>query len=452
MRGLLNEFFDKDENVAVELFSAGWCNLACKYCYIPKGDYTKDVHSKVLQRIKDGSLIRELKELFGETLEHVAHWGTEPTLTVTQFGDFYKQLIEEFPRFKGIMLSSNFMTNPQNVIKFVRDILPRTKPLTVKVQISIDGPSWLTDINRTGGSTETITKNATTFLQAVSEMDLPHTILTNLKSTMGAEGMHLLADLEKCREYYQFFDDLMVSWEPLARKGLVLPTTSNPTIVVPSAYTQLDGINFDKVCENQISLKDAYRLAEPCCYYESGFRTRLVTSQEYFMKARMFLCSAGRNSHGLTETPGKLTVCHRGFYMDSQEYYDALKSNPDEITQRGLETERAQLLGKKVMCDRTDRKEYVKFLYRNRMIHDFSKLSATYGVSLSRELAEAGQISACYKDPRWAQLLHIAAQLPRCHLDDIVISGSGLVQAAFYYRLFGNGFVERMVERYANGL
>jgi uncharacterized Fe-S cluster-containing radical SAM superfamily protein len=452
MRGLLNEFFKNDENVSIELFSAGWCNLNCKYCYIPKGDYTKDVHAKVLKRIKDGSLITEMKELFGTTLTRISHWGTEPTLTVTQFGDFYKQVVEEFPNFEGIMLSSNFMTNPQNIITFIRDIFPRTKPLEIKVQISIDGPSWLTDNNRTGGSTELIIKNATAFLQAIKEMDTPHTVLTNVKSTMSAEGMNILSDLEKCREYYQFFDDLLRSWEPLARKGLVIPNMINPTIVVPYAYTKQDGINFDKVFVNQLALDGEYEFAKPYCYYDGMFRKRMVTSQEYFVKARMFLCSAGRNSHALTETPGKLATCHRGFYMDSQEYYDALGNSPDEITKEGLDAKRTQLLGEKVMCDYTDRKERVKFVYRNRMIHDFAKMQSTYGVSLSRELAEAGQISACYKDPRWAQLLHMMTQLPRCHLDDVVISGSGLVQGSFYYRLFGNGFVERIIERYVNGL
>jgi hypothetical protein len=79
----LNEkfFSSRDVAVAVEMFSAGWCNLQCKYCYIPKTDFLRTVHKNIIEKIKNGSLLEEISKIFGEDLESLSHWGTEPTLT-----------------------------------------------------------------------------------------------------------------------------------------------------------------------------------------------------------------------------------------------------------------------------------------------------------------------------------------------------------------------------------
>ena len=81
----LNRYFSHPVVVAAELFSAGWCNLACKYCYIPKTDFLKGIHKSIINSIEDGTYIKDLKEMYGDKLESLAHWGTEPTLTVKKF-------------------------------------------------------------------------------------------------------------------------------------------------------------------------------------------------------------------------------------------------------------------------------------------------------------------------------------------------------------------------------
>ena len=81
----INRFYSHPVVVASEIFAAGWCNLNCKYCYIPKTDFLKKIHKSILERIEDGTLLEELKNTYGENLTSISHWGTEPTLTVGKF-------------------------------------------------------------------------------------------------------------------------------------------------------------------------------------------------------------------------------------------------------------------------------------------------------------------------------------------------------------------------------
>jgi sulfatase maturation enzyme AslB (radical SAM superfamily) len=141
----INRFFSKPVFVATELFASGWCNLSCKYCYIPKTDFLKEIHKDIIQKIQDDRYIDTLIDMFGEDLEAISHWGTEPSLTVKLFKRFYEKADKAFPKLKTIKISSNFMTPPDNIFTWITEILPTSKELDVEIQVSCDGPPSITD-------------------------------------------------------------------------------------------------------------------------------------------------------------------------------------------------------------------------------------------------------------------------------------------------------------------
>ena len=243
MKGQLNKYYSYPVVTAVELFSAGWCNLECKYCYIPKTDFLKGVHKTIIQRIKDGGFIQDLKDIYGDQLTAIAHWGTEPTLTVTQFREFYKQAYKEFPKLDTIKISSNFMTNPENLLKFVTEILPDDeKQLDVNIQVSLDGPAYITDKNRLGGSTEQIMKNCIYFTKELNRIGTKHNVAMHLKPTAGNDDILSLSDMKKTIEYYEFFDEFMTQWrEANSNKIADIMAAVDPTLVLPGHYTSEDG-------------------------------------------------------------------------------------------------------------------------------------------------------------------------------------------------------------------
>ena len=76
--------------VALELFSAAWCNLDCTYCYIPKHNkFIVEKHKKIIEEVIEVVVIVDrIKKLYGNQLKVVSHWGTEPSLTIQHFGPF----------------------------------------------------------------------------------------------------------------------------------------------------------------------------------------------------------------------------------------------------------------------------------------------------------------------------------------------------------------------------
>lgn len=445
----INKYFDHPVAVAAELFSAGWCNLHCKYCYIPKADFLKDVHKVIIEKIESGEMISDLKEIFGKELTDISHWGTEPTLTTGKFKDFYKQAIEEFPNLKNISLSSNFMTNPENLVKFVLDILPKERVFNITMQVSLDGPAYITDANRLGGATDQIIKNCLYVTKELNARNKVHKLHMHLKPTIGADNIKTLSDFDKTEEYYDFFDDFMYEWVSVGN-NIDISRNCDPTLVTPSEYTAEDGRNFYKLILNQIELKKhKYKaISSPESNYFERFRSKLWFYREFHTKHRMFTCSAGDSQMGIGDLPNSMHSCHRSFYLDNDKYINAAKEyGLDNMTLQGIDTGRNDVLADKYIVNTRDDKQVIKMLYLSRAHHDFTKHRLSFGVSAVLELARAGQVSKCYNDPQMALMLAYFSQVFDCPMDDIVLSGSTMMKPIPTFKIFGNGVFENILSR-----
>lgn len=447
----LNRYFSHPVVVAAELFSAGWCNLACKYCYIPKTDFLKGIHKSIIESIEDGTYIKDLKEMYGDKLESLAHWGTEPTLTVKKFKKFYEEAEKAFPKLKEIKISSNFMTNPDNLLQWVTEVIPQNKKLDISIQVSLDGPPFITDKNRIGGSTKQIMKNCLEFTKALNKVGTHHKVTMHVKPTFGEDDIETMSEFSKALTYYEFFDDFMTLWfETNKNKTVEIYKGCDPTIVLPGTYITEDGINFYNLLLNQIELqKRSWKtIATPESNYYWRWRGKLFYYKEYFTKQKMFTCSAGDSCFGLGDIPGTVHLCHQSFYMDHPEYVgEAKKYGLDPQTMDGIESGRVDDLTKNYIKQADDDFNMLKMIYKNRAYNDFTKHKISVSVALALELAHCGQINECYKDEKMAEMISLFVQTTDCPLDNIAIAGSQLVSSASLLRLFGNGVFENIFGR-----
>lgn len=450
MNKKLNRFFSHPQIVAAELFSSGWCNLECKYCYIPKRPFLKEIHAGIIEKIKDGRYLQELKDCYGEELESTSHWGTEPTLTLKYFKDFYEKAIEAFPKLHGIRLSSNFMTNPDNLITFLKDILPTKRTFSVEVQVSIDGPPFITDKNRTGGSTEKIIENCLHITKEINNLDLPHEIRMHFKPTFGAEDIAEVKTYEKLKEYYLFFDDLVEKWVATNhRKKVDIRKFCDPTLALPGLYTVQDGKNFAELTENQFLLQQLkWKHIIPNSSYYLRMMDKFTSFREYYTKHKMFTCSAGDSCFAVGDLDSTLHPCHQTFYLDHPEYMnETMKYKLNQQILDGIETGKTEALRDNYISDPGDDLKFLSVLLKTRSFNDLTSLKLSNGVAAILELADCGQISKIYKDTKMAHMLSYIMQTTECQLDSLQISGSIFVPAMSLIRLFGNGAFESILKR-----
>lgn len=447
----INKYYTHPPVVAVELFSSGWCNLECKYCYIPKTDFLKKVHKEIIKRIKDGSLADDIIEIYGDSLEAIAHWGTEPTLTVQHFKPFYDKIEKACPNLKTVKISSNFMTNPNNLVKWITEIIPQNKPLEVDVQVSLDGPPFITDKNRIGGSTSKIVENCLAFTKELNRVGTIHKVSSHLKPTTGADDILSLSDMSKATEYYEFFDQFLTDWfKANDKQAIKIVAACDPTLVLPGTYSSKDGKAFYQLLLNQLELKKRKwkTIVPPDSNYYWRFKSKLPFYKEVFTKQKMFTCSAGDSCLGSGDMSGVSYFCHQAFYMNYPEYYDEVqKYGLDDQTMEAIKMGRADIVKNHFIINKEEELKTIKFMYITRAYNDFleGKLSNTIAQVLA--LADCGQINPVYKNIKMAEQLAYFAQVVDCPINDVLITSSQLVGSSSLLRVFGNGAFENILSR-----
>ena len=456
MKGL--QLLEQNNPAAVELFSAGWCNLDCSYCYIPKDDkFLFKFHRDIIRKIKNGEYIKEIKQVYGDNITAVSHWGTEPTLTLPIFKNFYKEAVKEFPKLNTISFSSNFMTDPTIIPKFIEYIkeLPINKNFKIDVQMSLDGPKWITDKNRKNGSTEKIIENIIKFIELLNKEKIDNIqIRSHFKPTATKEDHVILSENDDVLEdYYRFFDDVFDRMiEANKNKNINFPFECNPSIVVPQNFSKSDGLVISKMYDKQIRLRQNKKFKH--VFIESPYFTRFLMKinplKHFNTKPRMFSCSAGDTCFGL-DADESLIPCHRLFYLNDSKYVDMVtKYGNDEVTVDDISS--LNNLKNNYTASINKQEQITKVLYLTRGFNDFNKLKTNYQTSIIRLLAQSDQISKCYDDEGLAELLSTYTLVSMaCPMENILHSGSINISMSPLFKLFGNGLAEKVFWRIFGG-
>ena len=429
--------------VAVELFSAGICNLECRYCYIPKTPSLSKIHKDILSKIENDTFLNEMKDMYGESLECISHWGTEPTLTLDIFtkNRFYEKALKMFPNLNSISMSSNFMTNPSILVNFINSFPEHEKPITFGIQMSLDGPDWITDKNRCNSATLKIIENIYKFIDEINAIGLKKNNIVSLhfKSTHYKEEIRILMDKNKVIEYCDFFENIC---KTISEKNKIIRfgNTCSPTLVYPGTYEVQDGKNYAVYTKNfhDIHKEKRYKYANFVPQSLGYFHETLKVCDLIHTNNAQCGCSAGRSQLALSHKKD-IMPCHRTFYMND-ELYD--KTFPEFFKDNdyyyGYELHRDDIMKKIFLGSDEKSIENMQYVYAG--YHDFHKLKLSNTYSLIKEMSDCGLISEQYKTDDFMSLLFSIMLCRReCSVDNILTTGSIHIIPATSIKVFGNG-------------
>ena len=439
--------------VALEMFSAGYCNMDCAYCYIPKNKALKEVDSKIKEKMKNGEYVKEIKELYGDNLKMISLWGTEPSINLDLFNEhLLPQMMEEFPNLYHIGFSTNLLENTDKVLEFVETMnnIKNKEELSISLQFSNDGLE-ITNENRHPGAKETIESNYRKIVSCIDQMDLKDNIniKCNFKPTLSIKNYKELLDNRQIEEWYEYFFkefDFFVNNVKRNKKNLKMQLGANPTLVLPGDYTKEDGEVFGRFCRVQHNLSRnmnrRYMKNSPLNGYANRLKRVVRHHKEMGTKAKMFICSAGDSQLGLN-TNQTFGMCHRLFYVHEDEYLN-------ECKKKGVvQYENEVHLRKNYTAKIDDELSKSRLMYMNRQVHDFWRFKVSVATNIIREAAAAGQVRKAYEDEELARnLATFILSTCNCPAENAAITGSQSVIPVSLIRIWGNGAFKATLDEY----
>jgi len=423
---------------AGELLTTGQCPLNCKYCYIPKVPAMHELHADIIKSLEDGSFLENLHKVVGDKLRYLSFWGTEPALTLPIIAKKLDDIERMFPNAKNISFSTS-MIMPDPIIDFAKELEKRG--MNLDLQVSIDGPEFITDENRFPGAAEKIPANTLRFIEKMQGTRTE--ISLHWKPTLTIENIRAMNEKpERIDEYLSFFRDLEEKISNLNTDSKVNMKRGGyvPSLAVPGKYTSEDGKDFCKF------LKILHGKG-----YESTYTGRLRRlfsfSDELGAKRRMFTCSGGDSNVGVGD---HLHICHRSFYLDDPRYVEAVLEmesldNWDvSIFNQGM----VDHLKQWYMPSIDDERKLLNFDYIMRGYHDFWKLKVTTVEVMAKELALAGQADPLFLENKsYASLFALfMVTAHSCPMEAVLNTGSMQFTPVSLIRIFGNGAFREIIK------
>lgn len=429
--------------VSAEQFSVASCNLNCKYCYIPKSKSMKLLNKKIINKLGQDDWLNSLESVYGRNLTHFGLWGAEPTLTLKYIP--FQKLFNRFPKLRKIAFSTNLMTNPQVIVDTILKIDKYChQEVIFEPQISLDGPAYITDVNRVVGAAKKIPENIHLLIVDMNQKELKKTkVEIRMKSTLTMENIRLLnSEPKKVGEYFNYFNQIEKDFKDTNQNNRVnFVNSCSPTLCVPGRYTSEDGGELAKFFK-------LLRKGKHPNTYLTRFQRILRYRDEITTKPSMFTCSGGDSNLGIG-MKNDLHLCHRTFFLNYPEYIESILSQ--KTTENWdvslFEEGKIKLINEKFIVNTDDEVEKARFYYILRNYHDFWRLKISYIVAMLKELALAGQASKCYLNDELAVIFGLFVNIClSCPMENILNTGCIHFAPVSLIRLFGNGAFEEILE------
>ena len=418
--------------IAAEALTSGFCPLNCKYCYIPKTKEMKRLHNEIVSGM-DKTFV-DIKKTY-KNLEYISFWGTEPLLTLDRIKN-----LEGFPNLKEISFSTSMMGRTEPFVDFIKRFGNWNGDL--KVQISLDGPAFITDKNRVKGASEIIPKNLFNILRKLNRMKLSMKVKFRWKVTLQPENMEEMNASENLVDsFWQYFLRLNNKFDAVNKNQSVSLEKGSfcPTLMVPGKYTSKDGRAFAKFLSNLH--KKGYSSS-----YDYRFR-RIMDFFDELHKRSMFTCSGGDSNFAVGL--GNLHICHRTFYFEDERYVESvLKSGVGNWDVSKFEKGTVDHIKQYYIVPTSNEKEKTRFYYTMRGHHDFWRAGLAYVNAMMIELSKVGQVLECYKSNEelrnlFALFVNVGSD---CPMENLLNTGTIHFTPVSILRMFGNGAFREIVK------
>lgn len=420
---------------AAEILTTGWCPHNCKYCYIPKNEVMRGLHNEIVADLKTGKHIERLKKIYGDGLKTLGFWGTEPTLTLDLIRPLLPQLTQAFPKLKEMSFSTSMIAF-EPIVRFIEALYGYG--IKLRIQISLDGPAFITDKNRFQGAAEKAPQSLFALVSVIQNQ--PTEVEFHWKATLTTENIREMNDdPSKIDEYHQYFDNLNKKFGEVNRSNNIsLMKGHTPTLMVPGSYTFEDGRSFAQFLNN-------LRHKEYKSIYSSRLKKLLDFWDELGIKKKMFTCSAGDSNSGIGNN---FHICHRSFYLDESKYVDSvLQQDVENWDVSHFRAGTIDLLRKYYIVNMDQDAELTRLRYVMRNYHDFWQLQIGYVRSMMTELALAGQASHQYLENNELSTLFalfVSTGLS-CPIENLLNTGSIHLTPLSMLRMFGNGAFQELL-------
>lgn len=449
-----------------ELVTSAYCNMNCRYCYIVKNDELRKIHNDIVSMIRDNTLIDNLYNIYGENLTHITIWGTEPTLTLPDVTKKIEYILSKFTKLKSFMLSTNMLSHTEVINDFINElnnnIINSNREMVIDLQISLDGPKEITDLNRKENSTEVIKSNIIKLIKFISKFNFSKNfnIMIHFKPTMCLENIDFFINQNGIEKYFDFFEDLFKEIISMidGNNHIELTRGCASTLMVPGMYTTEDGKLYSKfvetMCEKNISdkLNKKYKfIKNSYISYIDDLRLLFYTLDNVSYNVSQQTCSAGDSSLGIDQFKN-IHMCHNTYNLVNKDYmkniynkqdlsYDVMRIDP--ITDNFIE--------KNYVVDSNDDYNVSRILTVYRGFHDYNEMRISFIKLLIKELALVNQVDIDYlKDDNLTTLLAIFISkrfsCPATNLNEtksIHHVGTSII------RLLGNGAFQNMLKYFA---
>ena len=336
----------------VVLYTTAVCNLNCRYCFIDKNPalqqidkYLEDSYLKTPDYYIDFA-----KEAFHqEKLHAMQFWGGEPSLGYHRAYETVEKFCSYFPNLQTFMTSTNFVSDVfftefyglMNVLgKF-----PNRK-FRFCLQLSIDGPEYITDNSRGKGVTQNFIKHFNRIIEECQNANnLPDnvTLALSLKPTLDGGSIRLLQDKEKVKEYFLFFEQFQAVYNSKNHRQNIQFNLPIPNTAVPSNHTREDGQLFANYCRITKELERENRANKIFSYYRgiTSYKPRKPISKPIVELSGICPghCGNGRESLGLL--PNRMvSCCHNGFVdMISDYKRNIMNNNSNHLSEATIDTQ-----------------------------------------------------------------------------------------------------------------
>jgi len=439
----------KNSFTAVNLFSSAVCTLNCKYCFIPKTEPMKFLHQELVRCLKNKTLVNNLKKIYGTNLKHLGFWGAEPTITLKDITKIIPEIIRTFPKLEMIDFSTSLLTKPNYIIDFIDLLAKQKKRLKIEIQISVDGPAFITDVNRIKGASKKVPENFYKIIKEINKIELDKLEINfRIKSTFTIDNIRMLnKNSQLTKQYFKYFYQIGKEFKKINKKKEVsFENSFPPTLCLPGKYTSDDGR------ELAIFFKNLAKID-----YLSSHHIRIKEILDFinnsFVKISSPTCSGGKSTIGLG-IKDDLHACHRSFFLNHKEYSESISQDKkiENWDVSSFEKGNIGLLVDKFIVNINDEKEVIRWQYVMRNYHDFNRLRINYVIAIVKELALCGQASNQYLVDNklcMAFAIFISSVLASCPLESLLNVGSLYFPPLSVIRLFSNGAFSELLKQFS---
>lgn len=438
----------KMEQSILVFYTTATCNLNCSYCYIDKNPALQEIDNLLDESFKGDYYFNFTKEIFKDPyqLKEVEFWGGEPTLRLDRAYNVVDKLIQHYPNLSEFMMSTN-LTHDQWTSQFYGflDVLGKypERSFIFKLQLSLDGPTYLNDINRGKGVTEKFSKNFSKIISSIDTILFKYPnieIQAYFKPTLDSNSIKFLQIKENIIKYYQFFELFKTLSEKVASPNFML-SLSVPNTACPSQHTVEEGKLFAKIVKLCREIEEENKEKHYFKYYNCITPYGYPLIGEAINWANIGGCGTGKYVIGLL--PNRMVSgCHGGFVeliSDYKKYCLETKDKERTISANNFIAEGMRM--HPLVFPVSELEDYCEKIETFYQPQQFQKINS---INFIKFLAKNKQVDEKYLDDKEAYKAanYLLNRTSYCIRDNLCMTGSMILPPIGLYKLLLNGALD----------